>query len=278
VIMRKVRVFGKSKKAITLVELVVAMALTLLFATACVILMFPVLRIYMHERELSRAQLVADSVVNSLRAECAKTYITGTDDVWISSNIQEAGYVFPNPSSKVLTGPVLIIRRNNEHCETIASDASYNITGPYTQEGTLARSVFVAEAETLEADQQPLTGGEDGAGAVSRAVYRLTNLTLDPQLRDASEGFVHFGYFTIDSAATGPVVPTGYYDFASPLSFSAYKGYTVRLVFHDVTYTTLNSISYPTYVLCDVHVLTDSGDIAHTRANVVLSFSSPVVQ
>ncbi|GEM_PF-1000894 len=278
--MRKLRVFGKSKKAITLVELVVAMALTLLFATACVILIFPVLNIYMHERELTRAQLVADTVVNSLRAECAKTYIAGTDDVWISSNIQEAGYVFPNPSSKVLTGtgPVLIIRRNNEHCETIASHASYNITGPYTQEGTLAYSVYNAEAESLEADQQPLTGGENGAGGVSRAVYRLTNLTLDPQLRDASEGYVHFGYFTIDSAATGPVVPTGYYDFASPLSFSAYKGYTVRLDFHDVTYTTLNSVSYPAYVLCDVHVLTDSGDTVHTRANVVLSFSSPVVQ
>ena len=59
----------------TLVELVVSMTLTAIFATALVAIMPAATRIYMQIETMSRAQVVADMVVDALREECADTYI-----------------------------------------------------------------------------------------------------------------------------------------------------------------------------------------------------------
>lgn len=267
--MRRLTRNKRSKRAITLVELVVAMTLTSIFAATCVMLMVPIVKIYTHEKELSRAQLVADSVVDAVRAECAKTYITCTDDVWISSSIDDA--VYPSIDNRAPSGCVLVIRRNNDHCETIASHPEYSITGPYTTSDSMAGLVYEAEAQGLESDQRPQTGG-DGTGVVSRAVYRLTNVQLDPQLRDAAAGRVHFGYFVSDPNATGAIVPTAYFDYTSPLSFATYGDYAVSLFFHDIELTTTGS--YPAYVLCDVKVFGETGTEIYSRDNVVLCFAS----
>ena len=83
--MKRVETKRKTKLAMTLVELVVAMALTALFATACIMLVLPVERIYTRTTDVSRAQILADTIVDSLRTECANTYIDGKGAVWIGS-------------------------------------------------------------------------------------------------------------------------------------------------------------------------------------------------
>ena len=83
--MRRVKNRAFTKRALTLVELVVAMALTMLFASACIALMYPISRIYTHINEQARVQVIADNVVDALRAECARTYMSSPDDVWISA-------------------------------------------------------------------------------------------------------------------------------------------------------------------------------------------------
>ena len=55
----------RTKKGITLVELVAAMALTALFAAACVMLILPVSKIYTNALDQNRVQLVTDTVVDS---------------------------------------------------------------------------------------------------------------------------------------------------------------------------------------------------------------------
>ena len=71
--MRRIVHRKRSKRAITLVELIVAMTLTAIFASSCVLLIMPITKIYKHANDLSRAQLVADTVVDALRTECART-------------------------------------------------------------------------------------------------------------------------------------------------------------------------------------------------------------
>ena len=56
--MRKMKYNKRSKKGMTLVEMIVAMALTSIFLASCVVLILPVERIYTEVDNSSRAQLL----------------------------------------------------------------------------------------------------------------------------------------------------------------------------------------------------------------------------
>lgn len=255
-----------SKRAMTLVELVVAMALTMLFASACVMLIYPVSKIYTHINETSRAQLIADNVVSSLRAECERTYISAHDDVWISPSIATAYTISNSPADPAAAGPVLVIRRNYDHCETIAAgyslmDDSFNAYN----------AVYTAENTSLGDSGAPQTG--EGGGTASRAIYRMFDPAGDPEHRDANAGYVHYGYYEFDPNASGRVNPTVYYDFTNPLPFAVYGNYTVELNFHGLQYTVDSLGNVPAFVLCDVSVIHNS-QVVYTREGVVLCFAT----
>ena len=242
--------FRRSKKALTLVELIVAMTLTALFAASCVMLIAPVMRIYKHANDMSRAQLVADSVVDEIRAECSKAIVSSKGDVWImdlegyNGMVMPASAVNPSPDS----GNVLIFRRNKTYCETIAS--SYAIQGSLYNEST------------NEFEEASIAKIEDDV--TSRSIYDMSE-------SDKGAGLVHFGYFLQnttpeDGEGFSYVYPAEYYDFTNPFSHTSYLGYTVNLKYHDLTYNG----DHPEYVLCDVQVKDNTG-VVYTRT-AVLSF------
>ena len=131
--MKRISNTRKTRKAITLVELIVAMALTAMFATACIALILPITKIYTETNKISRSQLVADAVVDALRAECSKTIVTDTGDVWLYNPADYDGKVLTDaqvdPSYE--KGTVLVLRRNSTYCETIS--ANYVISDELVQ-------------------------------------------------------------------------------------------------------------------------------------------------
>lgn len=252
-IMRRLRRINRSKKAVTLVELVVAMALTAMFAASCVMLIAPVTKIYTHVNDLSRAQLVADTVVDVLRSECSKTAVTSAGDVWISNSSTQTVPMLPGDPPDP-SGPVLVIRRNGEYCETIASN--YEITSALYD-------------EVRRNDENPHTEVTADSAYMSRSIYWLMNSAAGSDgKRNTDAHYVHFGYFTSGATAVGGttyVVPQGYYDFTSPFSFAVYKDYTVDLNFHDLD-------AAGGTVLCDVSVM-DGAAVVYSRT-AVLCFAS----
>ena len=248
--MKRISNTRKTRKAITLVELIVAMALTAMFATACIALILPITKIYTETNKISRSQLVADTVVDALRAECSKAIITSTGDVWLYTPTEYDGKILTDaqvdPSSD--NGTVLVLRRYSTYCETIASN--YVISDELVQ--------IVKEKDVFES-------GVDGTGNVtSKSVYNISS-------EDAANGYIHYGYFMSGAVLTKGftyIYPYDYYDYTSPYTKDSYMGYTVSLYFHDIKY---DSDLKPVYVLCDVTVEGESG-AACTRS-VVLCFS-----
>lgn len=248
--MKRISNTRKTRKAITLVELIVAMALTAMFATACIALILPITKIYTETNKISRSQLVADTVVDALRAECSKAIITSTGDVWLYTPTEYDGKILTDaqvdPSSD--NGTVLVLRRNSTYCETIASN--YVISDELVQK-VKEKDVFVS--------------GADGTGNVtSKSVYNISS-------EDAANGYIHYGYFMSGAVLTKGftyIYPYDYYDYTSPYTKDSYMGYTVSLNFHDIQY---DSNLKPLYVLCDVTVESESEAVC-TRS-VVLCFS-----
>lgn len=248
--MKRISNTRKTRKAITLVELIVAMALTAMFATACIALILPITKIYTETNKISRSQLVADTVVDALRAECSKAIITSTGDVWLYTPTEYDGKILTDaqvdPSSD--NGTVLVLRRNSTYCETIASN--YVISDELVQK-VKEKDVFVS--------------GADGTGNVtSKSVYNISS-------EDAANGYIHYGYFMSGAVLTKGftyIYPYDYYDYTSPYTKDSYMGYTVSLNFHDIKY---DSNLKPIYVLCDVTVESESEAVC-TRS-VVLCFS-----
>lgn len=235
----------RTKKGITLVELIVAMALTAFFAVACVMLILPVSKIYTHTLDQNRVQLVADSVVDSLRAECSKAIITDTGDAWIANMDSYAGLTMESAQPSTSGGNVLVFRRNNNYCETLASS--------YAIEDTLISAILVQDQ--AEADYK-ITEGDAGR-ITSRSVYNM----------DASEkeaGLIHLGYFqsrsydiTVNGNHYAYIYPGEYFDFTNPVNRTAYLGYKVDLFFHELTFEN----DKPAYVICDVTVKDDTGAV-----------------
>lgn len=248
--MKRISNTRKTRKAITLVELIVAMALTAMFATACIALILPITKIYTETNKISRSQLVADTVVDALRAECSKAIITSTGDVWLYTPTEYDGKILTDaqvdPSSD--NGTVLVLRRNSTYCETIS--ANYVISDELVQK-VKEKDVFVS--------------GSDGTGNVtSKSVYNISS-------EDAANGYIHYGYFMSGAVLTKGftyIYPYDYYDYTSPYTKDSYMGYTVSLNFHDIKY---DSNLKPLYVLCDVTVESESEAVC-TRS-VVLCFS-----
>lgn len=262
--MLRIRKKKSSKKAITLVELVVAMTLTALFAASCVMLILPIERIYIHMRDLSRAQVLSDTVVDALRRECSGTYITDAGDVWIiPASSGYSGLVFDGsnllPSDYSGPGDALVVRKTVGFCETISS--GYAITSDFYEKVKSAES---ETGSTPELDQS-------GSGAVtSRAVYRM--FAGGSTAIDLNAGYIHFGYFNgikASEAAGNVFYPSAYYDFTNPFSSAAYGDFTVKLEFSDIGYDT---DGLPRYVNCLVSILNSSKEVVYTR-QTVLCFS-----
>ena len=114
-----------SKRALTLVELVVTMALLSIFAAACTMLIYPVMKIYKHVNDLSRAQLLADTLVDSIRSECSGAFIQGEGDVWIT-NVDGSSILTQSDPSGTGACHVIVIIQNKNYFETI--DVNYEIT------------------------------------------------------------------------------------------------------------------------------------------------------
>lgn len=253
--MKSKRSVLRNKSGITLVELVVAMALTAIFAVACVMLILPVSKIYTHSLEQNRVQLVADSVVDSLRAECSKAIITDTGDVWIADMDDYSGLVMESAQPSSSGGKVLVFRRNNNYCETIASN--------YVIGDTVINAILTNDQ--AEADYK-ITGG-DSSRITSRSIYNM-------EASDKEAGLVHFGYYrskTYEISLNGNnytyIYPGDYYDFTNPFIRNTYLGCTVDLNFHDLKF---DSNNLPAYVICDVIVNDDSG--ASYSRSVALCF------
>lgn len=241
--MKKLGRKNRSKIAMTLVELVVAMALTSLFATACVMLIYPIEKIYTTTTDLARAQLIADTVADSLRKECASAYIEGEGDVWIG----ETGNAVNPAASAASSGSVLVFRKNKSYCETIYAN------------DVVPKTAY----DTLKADSELVDGNVS-----SRAIFRLFASANNP---DIEKDYVHFGYYKSDGGKTTPVIPSEYYDFTNPFTSATYREYKVALTFSGIG---LDQDDKPSYVLCQIDIKKGE-EIVYTR-NTVLCFAAPV--
>ena len=114
---------SSSKKGITLVELIVAMTLTSIFAVLCVMLINPIERTYKGTLKLARAQLLADTLIDSIRKECDDVKHDDSAAVWIANltGDDDGDLLTKGPVSgtKVNAGNALVIRRNNNFAESI---------------------------------------------------------------------------------------------------------------------------------------------------------------
>ena len=227
----------------TLVELVVAMALTALFAAACIMLILPVERMYTRSTDVSRAQLVADAVVDSLRTECANTYIKDRGDV-IIGEFTDDNLLAVSPSA---SGSVLVISKNSEYCETIFSNKAINKS---------LYDTYFKGSDILIDDK-----------ITSLAIHRLFEKDNNP---DINSGYVHFGYYKSSYDAANRIQPDEYYDFTNPCPYATYRESTVNLTFWDIA---IKSNTYPAHVLCKVDVM-KGNELVYSR-NTVLCFAAP---
>ena len=240
--------FNRSdNRGFTLVELIVSMTLTAIFATAIVAIMPSATRVFMRLENISRAQIVADMVVDSLREECESSYIEdyasariiSIDDTGNGSSL--IGSTWGSMNAKDInasadTGNVLLLRKSGGYCEALYSNIP----------------ITVANRDNVRSNDQTLVAGVQS----SRAVYRL--FTGDTAATETRQGYVHFAYyksaFETNTVAAHPedpsnpetadikcVYPYEQYDYTTPFPADAYNGYIVDLEFSDLTYTTMLS-------------------------------------
>ncbi len=232
----------------TLVELVVSMTLTAIFATALVAIMPAATRIYMQIETMSRAQVVADMVVDALREECADTYIEDFASVRIvnapanpasGASITDAetstgdGPLLTSlaniTSDSASSGTVLIIRKSPGYCEAISSCIA------------ISKSNYNSVK-----DEDKAYRFENGIS--SRAVYRYFSYNDEGEATTLAEeirqGYVHYGYYQCgvadrieDGKTISCIFPAIRYDYTAPFTSSAYNGYTVDISFSNLEYT-----------------------------------------
>lgn len=247
-----------SKKGITLVELIVSMTLLMLFSVVCISLINPIERIYQHTVKLSHAQLIADTVVDSIRKECDDVDNSDESSVWIANGSKDGNVsnLFNGPVSGVYVDPddkgsVLVMRKNGNYCEAIFS-------------------CFEITKDNLEAvNDTGMTGTTYGHAA--------TSLLDDSNKQNRQSGYVHFGYYQLKENDKG-VTPYKAYDYTNPLTVSTYEGYTVSLSFEGLEFKTdENGVKHPTFVKLTVNVY--EGDYSNPSnkriysRNTIVSFS-----
>ena len=254
---KKAKLHTLKNAGFTLVELVVSMTLTAIFATAIVAILPSATRIYMQIEDMSRAQVVADIVVDALREECADTYIEDFASVRIynatpcpASTVTDISAIAASDGDdKMLrdlanytgdsaaSGNVLIIRKTDGYCEAISSCIAISESNYRTVKSN---------------DKAPVFRLNDGIS--SRAVYRFftpvpgedgETINYSEEIR---QGYVHYGYYLCSrlnrQVTEGPntgktiscIFPADRYDYTAPFSSSAYNGYTVDLQFSNLDY------------------------------------------
>ena len=171
-----------SKKGTTLVELVVAMTLTAIFAVACIALIQPIESIYQRTEKTVRAQLLADTIVDSIRKECDDVQYDEEYSVWIASGSFD---VSSEDDNKLFTkgvdlntgdpGQILVIKRNNNYCEAIYS--CLNISD-----------------KNVQAVKDNVKTGTSTGHAVSSIAANLEN---------RKAGIVHYGYYQAKDSNMG---------------------------------------------------------------------------
>lgn len=227
---------NSSDKGYTLVELIVSMTLTAFLATAVVAVMSPAGRVFKQVQTLSRAQIVADMVVDALREECADTYINDYTSVRIVNQTPSAAGdsdmltgLINIVSDSASSGNVLIIRKSDGYCEAIQS------------------CLEITVSDYLDVKARDFQYKNDN-GITSRAVYRLFDPTGTNPLPETAQGYLHYGYYqcgrtNVELPYNGGtqkvawIYPATRYDYTDPFSVSAYSGYTVSITFSNLTYT-----------------------------------------
>ena len=276
-----------NNRAFTLVELVVCMALTAILATAVVTVMFPATNVFMKMQKLTRAQMIADLVTDSLRKECADTYISSYADARVISVNNATNYKKGDDAifSKLTgvtgqsddSGNVLVIRKSDNILEAIYWNLY--ITGDDYKEAT--GSDMVTGANTV----------------TTKAVYRLfpNSLTIDASNvpKETIPGYLHFGYYStknnnvnIGGVDVKLLTPDKAYDYTNPFPVSSYNGYTVSVTFSDFTYEIIEGGSdtnladkRPAYVYADIKIYDSnfagqSEDSLLYKRSTVLCFSN----
>ena len=216
-----------SKKGITLVELIVAMTLTSIFAVLCVMLINPIERTYKSTLKLARAQLLADTLVDSIRKEVDDVKHDDTTDVWIAnlSGADDSQLIDNKPSdNKKTSGNTLVFRRNNNYTEAIYA------------------AVGISKNNQDAVAANPLTP--------TNTAHSIDTL-INSGKENFEPGIVHFGYYQAKEDDSG-VFPIQPYDYTNPVMAKTYGEFTVKLNFSDLT---LKSSKYPAYVMCKVTVL-----------------------
>ena len=106
-----------SKKGITLVELIVALTLTSIFAVLCVALINPIERTYRGTLKMARAQLLADTIVDSIRKECDDVKHDEKMSVWIGNLGSAEDYDLLDKGRGIKTtggsGNILLLQRHS---------------------------------------------------------------------------------------------------------------------------------------------------------------------
>lgn len=232
------KVNSRSKKGITLVELIVAMTLTSIFAVLCVMLINPIERTYKSTLKLARAQLLADTLIDSIRKECDDVRHDEKTDVWITdlsgsddSQLRNAG-----PANKADSGNTLVIRRNNNFAESIYAGAGINSDISNVVDNTLTPTGTAHAVETL--------------------------MKTDPV--NLKSGYVHFGYYQGKEDDAG-FYPIEAYDYTNPVMAKTYGNFTVELNFSDLA---LKDDKYPAYVMCTVTIM-ENGKKIYSRSAVL---------
>ena len=233
------KAYGHSKKGITLVELIVAMTLTSIFAVLCVMLINPIERTYRGTLKLARAQLLADTLIDSIRKECDDVRHDETSDVWITDlSGNDDGQLFSDgPANKASSGNTLVFRRNNNYTEAIyagvgISDANYTaVTG----------NVLTPEHTAHSIDALKIAGSEN-----------------------MKAGYVHFGYYQAKEDNRG-IFPIESFDYTNPVMAKTYGDFNVELKFYDLT---LKDSKYPAYVMCKLTIM-EKGKEVYSRSAVL---------
>ena len=240
------RIKRHSKKGTTLVELVVAMTLTLIFAVVCVALINPIERTYQNVEKMSRAQLLADTIIDSIRKECDDVQYDDPNAVWLvaaGNSADDDQMLFAVPSgSKPASGNVLIIKKDNKYCEAIYS-------------------CFPISSQNIS----NLTANPADGSTSAHAASTLTGDNLN-------RGLVHFGYYQGKYSKDG-LYPFKAYDYTNPVTASTYGDYTVALLFERVGCKTINGVEYPAFVECTVKVYkgdyNNGGEFIYSRTAAV---------
>lgn len=229
------KIFGKlnrsSKKGITLVELVVAITMTAIFAVACIALINPIERMYQGTVKLTKAQLLADTVVDAIRKECDDVKHDDKSTVWIANFNEGAAddskllSVGPDASLKSDEGNALIFQRNNNYTEAIYSCVP----------------ISAKNRDDVKDAANPIAGDKTG--------HSITALFGSDE-SNQNKGIVHFGYYQSKEDDRG-VFPIRSYDYTNPVTASTYGNFTVKLEFSNLT---LKDGKYPTYVNCKISV------------------------